>query len=50
MRQAREGMEALQAAATTTSRLPTTTTTQDARTNDVLAPYINQFSINEAVE
>jgi len=50
IRQAREGMEALQAAATTTSRLPTTTTTQDARTNDVLAPYINQFSIHEAVE
>ena len=50
IRQARQGMEALEATARSSTRSTTRNTTRNRHLNDSLTPFMHQFSANEPVE
>jgi hypothetical protein len=50
VRQARQGMEALEATARSSTRSTTRNTTSNRHLDDSLTPFMHQFSVNEPVE
>jgi len=50
IRQARQGMEALEATARSNAPSTTRNTTRNGNLDDALAPFLHQFSVNDPIE